>query len=236
MEIATGSCYPNDKSLGFYFLLFYSSEEMISYQSIIHQNSRICIVENRFSIKDLLGELSNPCLYKDELEKLKLEHRKREFLGIRVALKKALDGAEKEIEYTYDGKPILKDGSHKISFSHCKSCVAVIVHPELDVGIDVELPSAKLSKIHTRFLGQKELEFYEEINSFDFLRIAWSAKEALYKIIGDKAYNFAEQLRILPFQVEKKGALNVLHTDTGKLYKLHYMLLDAYTLAYCIDE
>lgn len=214
----------------------YNQKEMILYQSLTHQNSRICIVENRFSIEELLGELSNPKIYKNELEKLKLEHRKKEFLGIRVALKEALDGAEKEIEYTYDGKPILKDGSHKISFSHCKKCVAVIVHPEFDVGIDVELPSAKLKKIHTRFLGQKELEFYQETNSFDFLRIAWSAKEALYKIIGDKAYNFAEQLHIQPFQVDKKGTLNVLHTDTEKIYKLHYLLLDTYTLAYCIDE
>lgn len=209
---------------------------MITSQLITYQQSRICIVENRFSIDELLAELSEPQLYLADLEKLKQEHRKREFLGIRIALKKALDGEEKEIEYTYDGKPVLKDGSHKISFSHCQSCVAVMVHPTLEVGIDVEAPSGKLERIYTRFLGKEELAAFERNRDFDFLRIAWSVKEAMYKIIGDTAYNFAEQLRILPFEIEKEGSLYVIHTDTNKKYKLKYLLTDTFTLAYCIEE
>ncbi len=209
---------------------------MISCQLITYQQSTICIVENRFSIDELLAELNEPQLYRDDLEKLKTEHRKREFLGIRIALKKALNGEEKEIEYTYDGKPVLKDGSHKISFSHCQSCVAVMVHPSLEVGIDVEAPSSKLERIYSRFLGKEELSEYEKTQNFDFLRIAWSVKEAMYKIIGDTAYNFAEQLQILPFQLEKEGSLYVIHTDTNKQYKLEYLLTDTFTLAYCIDD
>ena len=209
---------------------------MISCQSITYQNSRICIVENRFSIDELLAELSDPHLYRNDLEKLKTEHRKKEFLGIRLALKNALNGEEKEIECTYYGKPVLKDGSYKISFSHCQNCVAVMVHPAMEVGIDVESPSSKLEKISTRFLGKEELAEYEKDKSFDFLRIAWSAKEAIYKIIGETAYNFAEQLQILPFEIEKEGSLYVIHTDTQKKYKLEYLLTDTFTLAYCIDN
>lgn len=209
---------------------------MISCQSIKYKESIICIVENRFSLNELLAELNDAHLYQNDLERLKTEHRKKEFLGIRIALKMALDGEEKEIEYTYDGKPVLKDGSYKISFSHCQSCVAVMVHPNLEVGIDVEAPSSKLERIYTRFLGNEELAEFEKTNKFDYLRVAWSVKEAMYKIIGETAYNFAEQLQILPYQLEKSGSLCVVHTDTQKKYTLEYLLTDSYTLAYCIDD
>lgn len=209
---------------------------MISCTSITYHNSRICIVENHFSVEELLSELDHPELYRYDLERLKTEHRRKEFLGIRVALKNALNGEEKEIEYTYDGKPMLKDGSYKISFSHCESCVAAMVHPELEVGIDVEAPTHKLERIYTRFLGKEELAAYRVRKDFDFLRVAWSVKEAIYKIIGDPAYNFAEQLRILPFELNKEGSLYVIHTDTHKKYKLEYLLTDTFTLAYCIDD
>lgn len=209
---------------------------MIACQRITYQKSTICIIENIFSIDELLAELEEPLLYQADLERLKTEYRKKEFLAIRLALKNAFNGEEKQIEYTYDGKPVLKDGTYKICFSHCQSCVAVMIHPTNEVGIDVETPTTKLEKIHTRFLGEEELVEYGKENNFDFLRIAWSAKEALYKIIGETAYNFAEQLQILPFNLEKEGDLYAVHTDTGKKYRVNYLLTDTFTLAYCIDE
>ncbi len=209
---------------------------MINCQSITYNGSTICIIENIYSIDVLLSELDELQFYQNDLERLKTDYRKKEFLAIRLALKKALDGQEKEIEYTLDGKPILKDGSYKISFSHCQNCVGVMVHPTLEVGIDVEAPSSKLEKIHTRFLGKKELENYQALNSFDYLRVAWSVKEALYKIIGETAYNFAEQLYILPYELQKEGILYAIHTDTNKKYKVNYLLNETYTLAYCIDD
>lgn len=208
---------------------------MISSHKISYQNSTICIVENHFSMDELLVELTEPQLYQADLDRLKTEHRKKEFLAIRIALKNAFNGEEKQIEYTYDGKPVLKDGTYKISFSHCESCVAVMIHPTHEVGIDVETPNSKLKRIYSRFLGEDELAEFERHHNFDFLRIAWSVKEAMYKIIGETAYNFAEQLRILPFEIEKEGSLNVIHTDTNKKYRLKYLLTDTFTLAYCID-
>ncbi|MFV0390989.1 MAG: 4'-phosphopantetheinyl transferase family protein [Paludibacteraceae bacterium] len=184
----------------------------------------------------LITELNDEAYYLSDLERIKPEHRKREFLAIRVALKQALGGIEKEIEYTYDGKPELKDGSNKISFSHCQNSVAVMVHPRSEVGIDIEVPTQKLEKIHTRFLGKSELEEYRKTNSLDYLRVVWSVKEALYKIIGETAYNFAEQLQILPFHIKKKGQLEVVHVDTQKKYQVNYLLASTYTLAYCIDN
>lgn len=208
---------------------------MINCLLISDKDSKICIFENRFSMDELLYELNSKQQYELELNRLKSETRKREFLAIRLALKMALKGEEKKIIYTDDGKPMLDDDSLKISISHCQSHVAVMIHPRLEVGVDIELPSSKLERIHRRFLGKEELEFYNTSQSFDFLRVAWSVKEALYKIIGERAYNFAEQLHILPFEIAESGALDAIHTDTNKTYKVYYMLTEQYTLAYCTD-
>lgn len=209
---------------------------MINFKLIKHDESKICIVENNLSTNDLLAEFLNPQQYETDLNKLKTERRKTEFLAIRIALKKVLGDAEKEIEYTADGKPILTDGSYKISFSHSKGYVAVIVHPYLEVGIDIEAPSKKLLNVSNRFLGSEEQAVYHYNGSMDYLRVAWSTKEALYKIIGESAYNFAEQLQIQPFFLKEKGSLQAIHTDTNKCYNVHYLLEDDFTLAYCIDD
>lgn len=210
---------------------------MISCHTIKDKKSRICIIEYPLSLDKLKEAMGDDIeFYRTDLERIKQEGRQKDFLALRLALKKVLGGDVKQILYTDDGKPLLSDESYKISFSHCPNCVAVIVNPDQEVGIDVEAPSPKLAAIHTRFLGKKELAFYQESNSFDFLRIAWSAKEALYKIIGEQAYNFAEQLQILPFEMTREGELETLHTDSDKTYKVHYALYENYTLAYCTDE
>ena len=91
---------------------------MINCLLISDKDSKICIFENRFSMDELLYELNSKQQYELELNRLKSETRKREFLAIRLALKMALKGEEKKIIYTDDGKPMLDDDSLKISISH----------------------------------------------------------------------------------------------------------------------
>lgn len=209
---------------------------MIHYQLIEKYESRICIVRSSTSSDELLVKFDNPDKHVESLKNLKTEQRKKDYLTIRFALKMLLQNEEKEIIYDEDGKPILKDESFKISFSHCKNYVAVISHPTNEVGIDIEGATKKLLTIYTRFLGEKELEIYDKTESFDFIRIAWSAKEALYKVIGKDAYNFAKQLQISPFDVKNEGELTVTHIKTQKKYTVYYTVNEEYTLAYTIDS
>ncbi len=185
---------------------------------------------------ELLQKLERPELYIAELTKLNTSRRKQEFLALRFALKELLDGEEKKIIYTNNGKPILEDNSYKVSFSHCKTYVAVMIHPTLDVGIDIEKPSDQLITVHQRFLGKEELEHYNKTLDFNYLRVAWSAKEALYKIIGVEAYNFAKQLSIPPLANFESGNILATHMLTGKEYDIYYSLNDEYTLAYCLNN
>lgn len=205
-------------------------------KSFTYKESRICLIKNDFSVEELNRKFEHPEFYKKRMEQIGSEYRRKEFLAIRYALKQCFDGEEKEINYATDGKPSLKSSNEKISFSHCRDWVAVITHPSSEVGIDVEIPSGRLKKVHRRFLHTQELEFYNTTHSLEYLRIIWSAKEALYKIIGEKAYNFSEQLLIEPFDIKDKGQINAKHVLTDRNYQIHYRLNRFFTLAFSIEN
>ena len=107
-----------------------------------------------------------------------------------------------------------------------------MIHPQLEVGIDIECPSPKIEKVYTRFLSEQEQqELYGE-KEVGKLQIAWSAKEALFKLIGKEAVDFANHLRILAFEIEDQGELKALHLPFLHPYHLFYLQNPSYTLVY----
>lgn len=164
---------------------------------------------------------------------LKTEKRKREFLSTRLALSSMLNQMP-VVMYTPEGKPYLANNSHQISISHTQGYIAVMLHPTLAVGIDIEQRSAKIMKVYSRFLGEKEQQHFciDEKS----LQIAWSAKEALYKVIGKEAVDFANQLYLFPFDTKNEGEITALHIPNNRFFKVTYKQNSHYTLAYCIAE
>ena len=75
--------------------------------------------------------------------------RQREWLAVRLALKE-LSGCEIAIAYKPDGKPYRVDGKGYVSISHSGNLVAVALHDECDIGIDVELRSSRISAVRGR--------------------------------------------------------------------------------------
>ena len=201
--------------------------------SIVQDEARGLVWEMMGSWEEILQEFDQENLHLEELEKRKTEHRKREFLGVRLALK-ALLGKEVFVIYNEDGKPFLADNSQHISISHSKNWIAVIVHPNLEVGIDIECTNPKIEKVYTRFLSEiEQKEIYLEKDTRK-LHLAWSAKEALYKVIGKEAVDFAKQLRIMPFEIKNKGKISAIHIPKLQQYNLFYLQNQAYTLVYCL--
>ncbi len=211
--------------------------EMMNFEIIKYKDAKICILDSSAEIDDFLNYFESD-KYAKEVEKMSSQKKRREFISVRYALKMCLNGEEKEVLYTSKGKPFLADCKKKISISHTKNRVAVIVNNEKSVGIDIEKPTKKLLKVAERFLSDKELERYQNMSKkdgFNFLKIIWSAKESIFKIVGD-AYNFAEQLYSLPFEVEKEGELILVHTDKNRKYRVKYLLNENYTLTYCVVD
>ncbi|NDV46856.1 hypothetical protein D0T49_07320 [Paludibacter sp. 221] len=169
-----------------------------------------------------------------ELEKIKTEKRKLEFLAARVALKNILK-EEFFIFYTPEGKPFLCDDCYNISISHSGIWVAVMLHPVRHVGVDIECLNDKVQKVYTRFLSVEEQKDLSDGTDIRQLQIAWSGKEALYKIIGNDAVDFAHDMRIQPFNAEADGTMFITYTGNKETFQLYYIQNDEYTLVYCIS-
>jgi len=199
--------------------------------TIRYEEAHLLIFELTESIDELYKQLDFVNI--DEFSRIVSEKRKSEYLAVRVAMKKML-GSEKIIIYDSDGKPALSDESFQISISHSANWIAVMAHPTRSVGIDIEVPTEKMKKLYKRFLSeteQKELSNGEHLNK---LMLAWSAKEALYKIIGMEAVDFAKQLRIYPFEVKETGTFIGEHIPTKQQYKIQYIQNQDFVLAYCV--
>lgn len=209
---------------------------MIEYQLFTYKESTICLFENTFTSGELAAELDLPDYYLNEYEELKTEKRRKEYLGLRLALKQCANGLCKQVIYTSEFKPEVIDKSLNISFSHSRNWIAVMAHPSKSVGIDIEVPSDKFGKIFHKFLNEKEHNDFDNGKNEEQLRLIWSAKEVLFKIIGNDAVNFSEQLRIFPFEVSKQGEFAAEHIPTGKKYILNYQLTDLYALVFCVDD
>ena len=182
----------------------------------------------------LLGELHLPENLAD-YRALRSAKRQLEFLGVRVALKRLL-GQEFHIFYETSGKPFLPDSCYKVSISHSREWVAVAIHPSISVGVDIECPTDKVLRVYHKFLHTAELDMLSDRVGILSLQVIWSGKEALYKIIGAEAVDFAAHMRMLPFALQEENDVTMEHIPTGRLYRAHYIQNDQYTLVYCLDR
>lgn len=198
-----------------------------------YQDAKLLVMELTDSVDELFLHWHKVGLDTGEYEKIVSEKRKKEYLGVRLAMRSLLN-KDVLIQYASDGKPFLADKSFEISISHSNKWIAVMAHSTRLVGIDIECPTEKIKNIYTRFLSKTEQEELSNGNNIAQLQLAWSAKEALYKIIGKQAIDFANQLRIFPFDVKPKGEIQAQHIDNNTLYSLFYIQSAEYTLVYCI--
>lgn len=179
---------------------------------------------------ELLREINHPDSL-EEYQKLNTEKRKKEFLAVRVALKYLF---EEEIYISYDenGKPFLSGKRYNVSISHSGNWVAVLTHPEREVGVDIECIGNRVEKVYSRFLSEKERLYLSEKKKKEQLHIMWSAKEAAYKIFGKETVDFANQLYIEPFDMNMNRNTITIHTMSGKKLMLQSQLTSQYTLVY----
>lgn len=133
-----------------------------------------------------------------------LKKRQRENVGAKILFEKLLN-RKVEIIHNAEGKPFLQDNSLKISISHSKTKITVIVHSDKNVGIDIEEISPKILHLAKRFLSKKELEKITQ--SAENYTLAWAAKETAFKIIGKTATNFRTNLEIRKIEQNDSGGI-----------------------------
>lgn len=118
----------------------------------------------------------------------KSELRLKQWLAIRLLLHEFYPNVE--ISYNEFGKPFLSN-KVEISISHAGDFAVIAINTSKKCGIDIEKISSKVERIKHKFLNAKELEIAKTLEE---LTLFWCAKEALYKLYGEKELIFNEQL------------------------------------------
>jgi 4'-phosphopantetheinyl transferase len=130
------------------------------------------------------------------------------------------------------GKPFLENSNCHMSLSHSYPYVAVQISFVNVVGIDIEKPSSRISRVAHRVFSLQERADADDILQKNC--IYWCAKEALYKIYGKRGLSYADNLAIKPFNLEASGELDaaiVMQNSTVKV-ELHYLVENEIIIVY----
>ncbi len=166
-------------------------------------------------------------------EHIKSPARRLEYLAVRLLCSELLD-ADFVIEYREDGSPQLKsEGMYRyISISHTKGYAAVFMHTSLPVGIDIEQYGEKVLRIQSKFINEKEEKNLDPKKLISHLLLHWSAKESLFKAMGQTGVDFRLHLHIHPFVPLSEGCFNAHETRTlqSNHYSIHYKVESDFVL------
>ena len=184
-------------------------------------------------------------LYENEWNRLgEIEHpqKRLEWLSSRLCLKELLkirDLSRVESLSTQSGKPYLSTNSHFISYTHSTKYSAAIASTQCEVGIDLEYLKRKRNP-KTRFLWMNDVElaYYEQHPDHQLFLLMWSAKETLYKIVG-QGFAFKQNLALEMenFEMQRNGFLSatVKKDDFEKHYLISYQFCPEFVLTYTSD-
>ena len=130
--------------------------------------------------------------------------------------------------------PYLADHSQQISITHTGEYAAVILHPCHPVGIDIERVSDKVARVKHKFLNKSELAFVDSRSEKTHLALMWSAKEALYKVMGQESVDFINDIIINPFQPYLEGTMTAQESCTAAhaRYTVEYRVYPEFVMAW----
>lgn len=182
-------------------------------------------------ISETVGELLKLFVNKGfdakKIIETKSETRLKQWLAVRLLLHDFYPN--EMINYNEFGKPFLTNGV-EISISHAGEYAVIAFNTEKKCGIDIEKISNKVEKIKYKFLNINELNL---INSLEDLTLFWCAKEALYKLYGEKELIFNEQLLLeIASANVLKGTIKV--EEKMEHHQLVSEKIDDYLLVYTI--
>lgn len=200
-------------------------------------NVRFAIWRIEESAEALIGRLQLDDREKAILNRLNKGKRTLHWLATRVLLRNMLD-TPGYINCPSDenGKPYLANFPQRISLTHSFDYAAVMMSDQGEVGIDLELVKPKIVRIADKFMKPHELEAIGK-DDIGKLYACWCAKEAVYKLQGNKGVSFKDNMTIQPFDFQDQGVL-FLELDAPnrkELFKVYYEKFQEYMLGYVTE-
>lgn len=204
----------------------------------LDNGARIYVWEITETEKELLENTAVP---DDELEELsftKSEARRKEKLATR-ALLNVIFPEKLYLGHHDNGKPYLENSAWEISISHTNRFVAIIIHPDEDLGIDIESLERDFSAVEKKALSEDEIEDLGDNEKKRRLQLAiyWCAKEAIYKRMSISAVDFAEQIELDRFNPHEDGDLDAtffFKDGTEEELELSYEVIDDHVMVWIV--
>lgn len=197
------------------------------------------------SEEELLSSLSHPEYFAKKIAQLKPgSRRKLEVLAVRRALKELCYGQEQQVIYSADGAPMLltpyidNEGEvfPYIGISHTDGYAAVALSAS-PIGIDIERRGNRVQRVVSHFLKPEEIALLTLTSDPDLaIHLAWSAKEAAYKILGKEYYDLQHLTSVIWVDIQTDTAkLNLKVEGRDKPLTVHFALHPDYVFAWVID-
>jgi phosphopantetheinyl transferase len=166
--------------------------------------------------------------------------RKIQKLALEALLSEVFAGISETIQYTPQGKPTLPAGKGFISIAHNPVHVAIILHPRLACGIDVERTDRRALRVSERFMHPEESEWIRQNQLAFDTTLIWAVKECLFKQLGEENVPFREGLRVRQPQFmgsrSGTGSALALRPDRTHYTEYRFTELGGDLLAYTLSQ
>ena len=175
----------------------------------------------------------------DEMEEISLfrnESQRKQKLAVRALINEVFED-KMYLNHHDNGQPYLENCATNISITHTDKYVAIIIHDEEEVGIDVESLERDFSVVEQKALSEDEIDDLEKDKRNEQLAIYWCAKEALFKRMALNRVVYSEQIEVEKFNVRKEGELEAtfIHKDEHEEeFELEYMIFDRHVLVWLV--
>lgn len=166
------------------------------------------------------------------------EDRKKQWLAYRILIRSLMLPGDYPVIYDNAGKPFLAGSEYHISVTHSHELAAVMISRRHRVGIDIEKIKPRIARVKEKFLNQAETESIGDKVTPELLTVAWSAKEALYKLYGARDLDFKKNIILklpdLARSNEFEGLIQL--EDHSETYTLQSSLFRDFVLVYVVDD
>ena len=192
------------------------------------------ITETEEELKELS---STPSDEMEEISFIRSESLRKQRLAVRALLNTLFD-EKVYLSHHDNGKPYLENNPVNISITHTEKYVAVILHEEENVGIDIESLDRDFSAVEKKALSEDEIDDLEDEKRNEQLAIYWCAKEAVFKLLSRYNVDFAEQIEIERFRPRGEGELEATFTSKNdeEEFDLEYVTFDRHVLVWVVGE
>ena len=193
------------------------------------------VTETEEELKELS---STPSDEMEEISFIRSESLRKQRLAVRALLNTMFDD-KVYLSHHDNGKPYLENNPINISITHTEKYVAVILHEEENVGIDIESLDRDFSAVEKKALSEDEIEDLEDEKRNEQLAIYWCAKEAIFKLLSRYNVDFAEQIEIERFRPRGEGELEatfISKKDEEEEFDLEYITFDRHVLVWVVGE